>query len=149
MGMFSWKCSDTGNALLSGAINTNRLKPNWTKKAYLLVPKEFGGGAYLVDEDYDGYGGFFDFNTGRKVDAYELLGIWNGLEVPGDPDASRGKAIDLYYTPADPSKSPYMAGNYNSPKVMKYPLKIVQRRCAYEDAEPCTDDPNQGCGEPK
>lgn len=24
--------------------------------------------------------------------------------------------------------------------------KIVQHRCAYEDAEPCTDDPNQGCG---
>ena len=96
MGMFSWKCSDTGNALLSEGI---KVKPNCTKTAYLLVPKEFGGGAYLVDGDYDGYGEFFDLNTGKKVDAYELLGIWNGLEVPGDPDATRGNAIELYYTP--------------------------------------------------
>lgn len=140
MGQFSWKCSDTGHALLEGCIDEVGLVPDtWTKKAYLLIPKEFGGGHYSVDHNYDGYGRFYD-KDGETHDAYEELARWNGVAVD-DPRKSRCNAIDLYWRTLEGD------GGHNSPDVMKYPLKITEEPMAYEDAEPCTDDPNQGWGE--
>lgn len=144
MGQFSWVCSDTENELLCFDINTSRLY-NYTKKAYVPIPKEFGGGSFKVDNNYDGYGEFFDDN-GKEVDIYEELAKWNGVAVDGDKQQSRSNAIKLYYTPKDESISQYEKGNHNTCETMKYPLKIVENECAYEDAEPCWDDPNQGWG---
>ena len=148
MGQFSWKCADTGHALLCHDIEEERLvEDSWTKKAYLLIPKEFGGGHYSVDNNYDGYGEFYDEN-GKAHDAYEELARWNGVEDPGkDKFESRHNAIELYYTAADPSVSRFKAYNHNVPSTMKYPLKITERPMPYEAAGCATDDPNQGWGE--
>ena len=146
MGQFSWKCSDTGHALLEDSTDEVGLVPDtWTKKAYLLIPKEFGGGYYSVDNNYDGYGRFYD-NDGKAHDAYEELARWNGI-TGKDTQASRCNAIELYYTGYNPDMSNYADGNHNIPETMKYPLKITEEPMDYEDAEPCTDDPNQGWGE--
>lgn len=154
MGQFSWKCSDTGNALLVMGI---RKQKNCTTKAYLLIPAEFGGGHYFVDNKtsgrgYDGYGHFFD-ELGIKHDAFEELAKWNGLLPEGFDhtnrnmvQTARSNANDMYYTPEDPAVSPYEDGNYNSPKILNYPLKITENPTSYERALASTDDPNQGCG---
>ena len=146
MGQFSWKCSDTGHALLEETISTDGLVPDtWTKDAYLLIPKEFGGGYFEVHGDYDGYGRFYD-KDGNKHDAYEELAKWNG--VPGkNAVESRHIAIMLYFKAKDPSHSQYADDNHNTYETLKYPLKITEEPMDYEDAEPCTDDPNQGWGE--
>lgn len=144
MGMFSWVCSDTKNSLVCYDINEDGCI-NYTKKAFLLIPKEFGGGYFKVDHDYNGYGEFYD-EAGFVHDAYEELAKWNGVAVDDDKQKSRSNAIELYFTPKDDSISQYENGNYNTEKTMKYPLKIVENECAYEDAEPCWDDPNQGWG---
>lgn len=149
MGQFSWKCSDTGNALINSGI---RQQKNCTAKAYLLIPAEFGGGHYFVDSGtcgrgYDGFGNFFD-KLGIKHDAFEELAKWNGL-LPEGVDhtnsnmvqTARDTAIDMYLTPEGPED-----GSYNSPKILKYPLKITEHPIAYERAMPSTDDPNQGWG---
>lgn len=144
MGMFSWICSDTENSLVCG--DTEEIGCyDYTKKAFLLIPKEFGGGSFKVDHDYDGYGVFYDEN-GNAHDAYEELAKWNGVAVDGDKQKSRCNAIELYFTPKDDSISQYEKDNYNTYETLKYPLKIVENECAYEDAEPCWDDPNQGWG---
>lgn len=144
MGQFSWVCSDTGNELICGDIDTYRIH-DYTKKAYVPIPKEFGGGSFKVDGNYDGYGEFYDDN-GNEVDIYEELAKWNGVAVKGDKQKSRCNAIHLYFTPKDDSISQYAKGNYNIEETMKYPLKIVEIDCAYENAKPCWDDPNQGWG---
>ncbi|GEM_PF-5382729 len=154
MGQFSWKCSDTGNALLDRGIEPQR---KCTTKAYLLIPKEFGGGYFFVDNtirgrEYDGYGNFFD-EQGKKHDAYEELAKWNGLLPEGyKPKNSdmvqqaRSNAIEKYYTPEDPNVSPYQDGNYNSPEILKYPMKITEHPMKYEQAGIALDDRNQGWG---
>jgi len=144
MGQFSWVCSDTENELICGDIDTYGIH-DYTKKAYVPIPKEFGGGSFKVDGNYDGYGEFYDDN-GNEVDIYEELAKWNGVAVKGDKQKSRCNAIELYFTPKDNSISQYAKGNYNIEETMKYPLKIVENECAYEDAKPCWDDPNQGWG---
>ena len=68
MGQFSWICSDTRRELICYDIPETNTR---TKKAFLLIPKEFGGGCYKVDDNYDGYGCFYDDN-GKEVDAYEV-----------------------------------------------------------------------------
>lgn len=154
MGQFSWKCSDTGNALLDRGIKPQK---NCTTKAYLLIPKEFGGGYFFVDNEkrgreYDGYGNFFD-EQGKKHDAYEELAKWNGLlpegYTPKNSDMvqqARSNAIEKYYTPEDPNVSPYEDGNYNSPEILKYPMKITEHPMKYEQAGIALDDRNQGWG---
>ena len=154
MGQFSWKCSDTGNALLDRGI---RPQKHCTTKAYLLIPKEFGGGYFFVDNEkrgreYDGYGNFFD-EQGKKHDAYEELAKWNGLlpegYTPKNSDMvqqARSNAIEKYYTPEDPTVSPYEDGNYNSPEILKYPMKITEHPMKYEQAGIALDDRNQGWG---
>lgn len=142
MGQFSWICSDTRRELICYDIPETNTR---TKKAFLLIPKEFGGGCYKVDDNYDGYGCFYDDN-GKEVDAYEALAKWNGVEGK-DKQESRSNAIGLYYTPVNKDISQYEKGNYNRAETMKYPLKIVEYECAYENAEPCWDDPNQGWGD--
>lgn len=152
MGMFSWICSDTENSLICADIDEVGCV-DYTKKAFLLVPKEFGGGSFKVDHNYEGYGVFYDEN-GNEHDAYDELAKWNGVRVDekdaSDEDErlfrSRSNAISLYFTAKDESKSPYEKGNYNTYETLKFPLKIVENECAYEDAEPCWDDPNQGWG---
>lgn len=154
MGQFSWKCSDTGNALLKMGI---RPQKNCTTKAYLLIPAEFGGGHYFVDNEtvgreYDGYGTFFD-EKGSKHDAFEELAKWNGLLPEGLDNKNRNmvqkalwNAIEKYYTPENPAVSKYDDGNYNSPNILNYPLKITETPTSYERAWGSTDDPNQGWG---
>lgn len=141
MGMYSWVCSDTKNSLACYDI---RKTENRTKKAFLLIPKEFGGGSFKVDHNYNGYGEFYDDNK-KPHDVYEELAKWNGVSVADDVFKSRHNAIELYFNPIDKSKSQYEIGNYNGYETMKYPLKIVENECAYEDAEPCWDDRRQGC----
>lgn len=155
MGQFSWRTADTNKALLDEGI---RPQKNCTTKAFLLIPKEFGGGLFFVDNDkpgreYDGYGNFFDEN-GKKHDAYFELAKWNGLLPEGfDPknrdmvDKARSNAIEKYYTHEDPNVSPYKDGNYNSPAILKYPMKITEHPMPYEQAGIAHDDPNQGWGE--
>lgn len=138
MGQFSWRTADTNKALLDEGIRPQR---NCTTKAFLLIPKEFGGG------------NFFDEN-GKQHDAYLELARWNGLLPEGFDEnddnmvcKARGNAIEKYYTPEDPNVSPYKDGNYNSPAIFKYPLKITERPMKYEQAGIALDDPNQGWGE--
>ena len=71
MGQFSWVCSDTENELICYDIDTYRIH-DYTKKAYVPIPKEFGGGSFNVDNNYDGYGRFFD-KDGNEVDIFEEL----------------------------------------------------------------------------
>ena len=154
MGQFSWRCADTKNALLDRGIKPQK---NCTTKAYLLIPKEFGGGYFFVDNnirgrEYDGYGNFFD-EQGKKHDAYEELAKWNGLLPEGfNPNnrdmvqQARSNAIEKYYTPEDPNVSPYEDGNYNSPEILKYPMKITEEPMKYEQAGIALDDRNQGWG---
>lgn len=137
MGMFSWICSDSEHALVCHDIRKGL--QNCTKDAFLLIPKEFGGGSYKVKHNYEGYGEFYD-DDGNAVDAYSVLAKWNGL---GD---DRSDGIDLYFTPKDKNISKFAKGNYNTTATMKYPLKIVQYEVPYESAKPCWDDPNQGWG---
>lgn len=145
MGQYSWICSDTKHALLCYDTAEDKLKPNtWTKKAFMLIPKEFGGGAYVVNRNYNGYGIFYDHNN-KAYDVFEVLAKWNGVEGK-TANATRENGIDLYYTPYDKNKSNYARGNYNNPNVMKYPLKIVENYVPYESALPCWNDPNQGWG---
>ena len=155
MGQFSWRTADTNKALLDEGI---RPQKNCTTKAFLLIPKEFGGGHFFVDNDtpgreYDGYGNFFDEN-GKKHDAYFELAKWNGLLPEGfDPknrdmvDKARNNAIEKYYTQEDPNASPYQDGDYNSPEILKYPMKITENPMPYEQAGIALDDRNQGWGE--
>ena len=145
MGMFSWITSDTEKELICHDIR-NRDGNRETKTAYLLIPKEFGGGAYKVGRGlgYEGYGVFYE-KDGTEHDAYAELAKWNGVAVE-DFQKSRSNAISLYYMAKDPNVSQYKLGNYNTYETMKFPLKIVEKLCAYEDAEPCFDDPNQGWG---
>ena len=138
MGMFSWICSDTERALVCHDI-CKGLK-NCTKDAFLLIPKEFGGGSYKIKHNYEGYGEFYDEN-GNEVDAYDALGKWNGLG-----DHNRSDAITLYFKTTDGIDGNWKKGNYNTTATMKYPLKIVEFEVPYEDAKPCWDDPNQGWG---
>lgn len=155
MGQFSWRTADTNKALLDEGI---RPQKNCTTKAFLLIPKEFGGGLFFVDNDkpgreYDGYGNFFDEN-GKKHDAYVELARWNGLLPKGFNEKdetmfykARSNAIEKYYTPEDPNVSRYEDGNYNSPEILKYPMKITEHPMPYEQAGIAHDDPNQGWGE--
>lgn len=146
MGQFSWICADTRRELIEQDIDTDALVPDtWTKKAYLLIPAEFGGGHYSVDGNYGGYGIFYD-GKGKPHDAYEELAKWNGVEGK-DSRESRNNAIDLYYKAADPSKSQYADYNHNVPATMKYPLKITEEPRPYEAAGCATDDPDQGWGQ--
>ena len=157
MGQFSWKCADTGNAILDKGISPRGQK-NCTTKAFLLIPKEFGGGYFFVDNEksgceYDGYGNFFD-EHGIKHDAYVELAKWNCLLPEGFDHKNRdmvykarSNAIEKYYTPEDPNVSPYQDGNYNSPEILKYPMKITERPMPYEQAGIAHDDRNQGWGE--
>lgn len=157
MGQFSWRTADTNKALLDEGVSPRGQK-NCTTKAFLLIPKEFGGGHYFVDNDkpgreYDGYGNFFD-EQGKMHDAYEELAKWNGLlpegYTPTNRDMvqqARSNAIEKYYTPEDPNVSPYEDGNYNSPEILKYPMKITERPMKYEQAGIALDDNNQGWGE--
>lgn len=156
MGQFSWRTADTNKALLDKGISP-RGKHNCTTKAFLLIPKEFGGGHFFVDNDkpgreYDGYGNFFDEN-GKQHDAYIELARWNGLLPEGfnEKDESmfykaRGNAIEKYYTPEDQNVSPYKDGNYNSLAILKYPMKITESPMPYEQAGIALDDHNHGWG---
>lgn len=128
MGMFSWICSDTDKELLIWDIDLRN--PNFeTKTAYCLIPKEFGGGAYIVDGNYQGYGVFYDEN-GEEHDIYDECGKWNCGDS-GDKEKNRYNAINL---------------TYNDKHNLKYPIKIVENLCDYEDADSSLDDPEQGWG---
>lgn len=149
MGQYSFVCSDTERALLNvsglkGTIN-RKTRDLCTAVAYCLIPAEFGGGAYVVDHNYDGYGHFFDMKTGEEVDIYEKLANWNV------PDKCTGETEHDYLLGVDLSLSTlknttgFNAGDYDT-GVIKYPLKIVEVLRDYEKAKPCWSDTNQGYG---
>lgn len=54
--------------------------------------------------------------------------------------------IAYYNDPEDPTISPYKDGNYNSSKILKYPMKITERPMTYEQVGIALDDPNHGWG---
>ena len=68
MGQFSWICSDTEKALLRYDIYKENIS-KYTKRAFLLIPEEFGGGSFKVDNNYEGYGVFYD-ERGKEHDVY-------------------------------------------------------------------------------
>ena len=86
MGVFSWLDCNTGRQVKIG------------RKAYVLVPKEFGGG-HITEMYYDGYGNFGGF------DVYDLVADWNKgyiteANLRGMPKRSnygKGESGDFYY----------------------------------------------------
>lgn len=140
MGMFSFVCSDTERALVCYDINMSKKenKAFCTKVAYCPIPEEFGGGYLSIDNNYDGYGVFYQGN-GFGVDVYAALARWNVPEkCSGDDDKDRLIGIDLYY------KNGFAKGEANTG--IRYPLKITEEPIKYDYAEPCWDDENQGWG---
>jgi hypothetical protein len=128
MGQFSWICSDTEKALLRYDIyKENIIK--YTKRAFLLIPEEFGGGSFKVDNNYEGYGVFYD-ERGKEHDVYVEFARWNGIEAEDEEDL-RIKGIELAF----------------SDEYIKYPIKIVEIECPYREAKESESDPNQGWGE--
>ena len=137
MGMFSWICSDTNKALTCYDIDMSysRLnKEKCTKKAFLLVPSEFGTHPYYIDNDYDGYGKFYDLD-GSEIDVYEEYAKWNCPDLlTGELEHDRRVGIDFYYNHKEKGL------------VENFPIKIVEYNIPYELANPSKDDPNQGWG---
>lgn len=127
MGQFSWICSDTKKPLLRHDIERDNFI-KYTKKAFLLIPEEFGGGSFKVDNNYKGYGVFYD-ETGKEHDVYVEFAKWNGLETE-DEEELRIKGIELEF----------------SDKYIKYPIKIVETEKPYGEAISAESDPNQGWG---
>lgn len=116
MGFFSWITSDT-NKSISNAYTKRGALP-----VYLLIPKEFGGGA-IYEDDYEGYGEF------GGEDAYDLLAQWNAPEkCTGDVEHDRLVGIDLAY----------------GDEPVKYPLKFVETEVPYETVQASADCPDQG-----
>lgn len=134
MGCFSWMKSDTNESLLIG------------KSAYLLIPKEFGGGA-IREAYYEGYGDFSEF------DVYNLVVDWNCTK--DEQEAQKKKYNDLY------KEGEYMRSEWKRNLgikiacydrdnfILKYPIKITKDIMDYEDALPSMSAHEQGCSREK
>lgn len=116
MGQFSWLDCKTGEQILD----------NVSRKSYVLVPKEFGGG-HIEEHCYDGYGRF----GGRDV--YALVAEWNRPDLCiGDDEEDRYIGIGI---------ACYDEQNAS----LKYPIKITHdENAVYEECEPSLSDPDQG-----
>ena len=118
MGFFSWKTVDTNDSI------SNKHSDIGALPVALLIPKEFGGGAY-IEKDYNGYGIF-----GNR-DAYALIVEWNFPEkFKGDDGAVRGFGID-------------MSSSFGSPSGLKYSLKFVTLDTYEKDDVKFEDFPNK------
>lgn len=116
MGQFSWLDCITQEQIVDGR----------TRKSYVLVPKQFGGG-HIVEECYEGYGVF----GGRDV--FQLVAEWNSPEkCNGDVDHDRLVGIGI-------------ACNDEDNCMLRFPIKITHNPDAvYERCAPSKGDPNQG-----
>lgn len=118
MGFFSWMTCDTNESI------SNRYSVRGPLTAYVLIPKEFGGGC-IKETNYEGYGVF----GGRDI--FALVANWNKPDsCTGNDEEDRYLGIDLYYH------------NENNP--IKYGIKIASKPMTYEDAELSEDCPDQG-----
>lgn len=124
MELFSWCTSDTRKSI---AVEMNGY-PDCPKKVYLLNPF----GKPYVESNYDGYGTF----EGRDV--YALVAQWNFPELCKDENGEwyadeeiRDIGIDYSCYDRDHVK-------------LKYPIKIVEKECSYEDAAISPSCPYQG-----
>lgn len=119
MGFFSWNTSDTNKSI------SNKYSIKGALPVYIPIPKEFGGG-YIKENNYEGYGEF-----GGK-DIYALVARWNKPELCcGNDDEDREIGIRIACYDEDNAK-------------LKYPIKITEYPCLYEDAEPSTNCEYQG-----
>lgn len=117
MGFFSWLTCDTNESI------SNRYSARGPLTAYVLIPKEFGGG-FIKETNYEGYGVF----GGRDI--FALIANWNNPDgCTGNDEDDRDIGIDLYYDKNNP---------------IKYGIKIASEPMAYEDAEISEDCPDQG-----
>lgn len=66
MGIYSWKYCDSPDRMICGKM----------KDSYLLIPAEFGGGAYRTPI-YSGYGRI-------QVDIFEMVAKWNQKHITAD-----------------------------------------------------------------
>ena len=116
MGFFSWLTCDTNESI------SNRYSVRGPLTAYVLIPKEFGGGC-IKETNYEGYGVF----GGRDI--FALIANWNKPEsCSGNDEEDRDIGIDLYY-------------DRNNP--IKYGIKISSEPMTYEDAELSEDCPKK------
>ena len=145
MGQFSWLDCVTGEQILDDVHETS----------YLLVPKEFGGGA-IAEECYDGYGNF------GGHDVYELVAEWNRNFVPvlfGYADNNKWECdisdddraeLEKFYRHEEISCEKRVLGiimaTYNKDNArLFYPIKVTYKMNAvYESCAPSKYDPNQG-----
>lgn len=117
MGFFSWLTCDTNESI------SNRYSVRGPLTAYVLIPKEFGGG-FLKEENYEGYGVF----GGRNI--FALIAEWNKPDAcTGDDEVDRMLGIDIYH-------------DQNNP--IKYGIKISSKPMEYEYAELSERCPDQG-----
>lgn len=124
MGLFSWCTSDTHKSI---AVDMRGYE-GCPKKVYLLNPF---GEPYETD-DYEGYGIFGKGD--RQVDAYAEVAKWNlpKKEWEGLSDEKiRNLGIDIGCYPERISQ-------------LKYPIKIVENLCSYDDVEASPECPYQG-----
>ena len=163
MGQFSWLDCKTGGQILDDV----------SRKSYVLVPKEFGGG-HIEEHCYDGYGNF------DVYDIYDLVADWNkeylSEELLEEPTLEQYGGDEKYYKAALRRRQTsinrmedfkagmseaYMSMNYGNDwrrmigidiacydeqnARLKYPIKITHdANAVYEDCKPSLSDPNQG-----
>lgn len=137
MGSFSWNKADTLGKTANVAYG---------KRFKFLIPQEFGGGS--IEDRYQDYGLLGVKPNGEPMyDMYELLAIWNGLDVKYDGDKRPLlKEIDQY---TDYNRDLGITiGCYDEDILkLKYPLKLVSPEFtgSYEDLKTCSlGDPDQG-----
>ena len=146
MGQFSWlDCCD----------NNRQILDNVSRDAYLLIPKEFGGG-HIRESCYEGYGKFGD------KDVYDLVATWNKASIPEIIRRARnghwrcsisskdeenlmkfyhGMPISCELRHIGIMMACYDKDNAN----LEYPIKITyEENAMYEYCKPSPSDPNQG-----
>ena len=139
MGQFSWLCACCDEQILSEGEDWECFKCEELyrgKEAVVLVTPD---GNDFHEEDYEGYGVF------GGIDAYSWLARINGCSdraIDDESDEDREMGIDLHFK----SLGSQRLANLNITYPLKYPIKIVHKRCLsqYKYLSASEDDPNQG-----
>ncbi len=122
MGVYSWITSDSHKPIAIDEIG--KAIAGTPDYVYLLNPF----GEPYIEHDYSGYGLF------QGKDIYELIAQWNRPEWCSNTTLNERREIGI-------SLSCYDKDHV----LLKYPIKIVEHICNYEEAEISPSDPYQGC----
>lgn len=101
MGSFSWCYCDTGAIRIDRdgcPVPKRSQRLLYRQPAYVLIPKEFGGG-HIFEASYPDYGRF------GGIDIYDLVADWNRAWIASHPEWKR--PYDVLYEsryPEDPAK---------------------------------------------